>query len=99
MSVAIPTFGEKNLDNLIKPIRELATGRSNAIGNFSLATAGTTTTVTAANAGLASFIGLMPLNAAAQASGAFVSSQAVGSFIVTHSVSASSRLFRYAIQG
>ncbi len=99
MSVSIPVFGEKNPERIIRAVRELAAGRSNAVDDFTLATAGTTTTVTAPNCGASSYIGLMPRNALAAAAGAYVSSQAVGTFTVTHSVDAGSRPFRYAIQG
>lgn len=99
MSLGLPTMGEKSLDRIIRAIHDLACGRSNAAGSFSLATAGTTTTVTAPNCGENSFVGLSPMSSEAQLAGAYVSSVARGSFVVTHSASAYSRPFRYAIQG
>ena len=99
MSLALPSFSEQSLQRIVRAVHDLACGRSNAVGSISLATSGTTTTVTAPNAGAASFIGLMPTNALAQSATAYVSSQAPGSFVVTQSVNAGSRTFRYAIQG
>lgn len=100
MSVSIPTFGEKNLDRLIRAILELACGRSNATADFHLAVApATQTTVTAPNCGANSFVGLSPMDANAQAAAAYVSSTSAGSFVVNHSSNAASRHFRYAIQG
>jgi len=100
MSLGLPSYGEKSLDRIIKAVRELASGRSNATGSFTLAVSpATTTTVTAPNCGAKSWIGLMPMDANAQAAGAYVSTVSAGSFVVTHSASASTRSFRYAIQG
>lgn len=99
MSLSIPTFSDKSPERIVRAVRDLAAGRSNATGNFSLATSGTTTTVQARYCGASSFIGLMPLNPAAQAAGAFVSAQAPGSFTVTHVASAAARQFRYVIRG
>jgi hypothetical protein len=99
MSVTVVAFGEKFSDRIIRAIRELACGRSNATGSFSLATAGTTTTVTAPNMGATSTVLLSPTNALAQSAGFYISAKALGQFTVTHSVNAGSRTFDYAIQG
>ena len=65
MSLDLPSIGEKSLARIVRAVRDLAAGRSNATGSFSLATAGTTTTVTAPNMGAASTVLLSPTNALA----------------------------------
>lgn len=106
MSGFFPSLEEKNPVNIIRAIRDLFQGRSNAFGTFTIAINVATTTVTAHNVGPGSCISLMPVTAsAATAIGAgtayiLAANVTKGQFVVTHANSATAdRTFRYAIQG
>ena len=95
---------ETVLSEIVRTIRELAFGRSLAVGTFTLAAGVTTTTVVARNCGADSQILCFPKTAAAAtelgAGGMYVSSVAPGSFVVTHANDASTtRTFGYAALG
>ena len=102
--MAKPELSETRLIRVIQAVRELFEGRSHAVGTVSLAaTPATTTTVPAANCGTTSRVLLTPTNLAAAAEigagTAYVSSVALGSFVITHSASASARTMNYAALG
>lgn len=83
-------------------IQQLAQGRSNAVGSFTLRANQTTTTVTAQNCGEGSTPIITPTSAsAAAASGTtYVSAVNNGSFVVTHTSDAAvDRTFLYAAFG
>lgn len=88
MSVQLPSITEKDLTRIVQAIRELAAGRSNAVGTVTLRTSQTTTTVTALTIGADSRIFFTPTTAnasAAYSDGVFrVSAVAAGSFTITH---------------
>ena len=104
MSVQVPAPSEKSLVRIIHAIRELAQGRSNATGEFTLTESAAETTVTAINCGLNSVILLMPrtANAAAALATTYIADGDVGQgeFTVTHANNAQTdRTFGYVIQG
>lgn len=84
-------------------VNELVRGRSNATGSVTLATSGTTTTVTKDTISPKSEVLLFPKNSEAAtelgAGTCYVSAVAVGSFTVTHASSAGTRTFGYAVIG
>jgi hypothetical protein len=85
-------------------INQLAQGRSNAVGSFTLAASVASTTVTAQNCGSGSFVLLMPktANAAAEIGNGtlYIGTVANGSFTVTHANNAQTdRSFGYAAFG
>lgn len=104
MSGVVPSPDEKNLLRIVRAIRDLFEGRSNATGQFTMTLNSATTTVTATNCGLESKIALTPRHAnAATEFGAgtwYISAVSQGSFVVTHINSATAnRIFDYVIQG
>jgi hypothetical protein len=104
MSGNVPVSTEKDLFKIVRAVRELFEGRSNAVGTFTLTASATSTTVTAANCGAGSTVLLTPTSAhAATEIGngtIYVSSVANGSFTVTHaSNSQPDRTFLYAALG
>lgn len=104
MSGNVPAPNENDLFRIVRAIRDLFEGRSNAVGQFTCATGAATTSVSAANCGSDSKILLTPrhANAAAElgAGTLYVSAVTAGSFTVTHANSATAdRTFDYAIQG
>src|SRR5262245_55268766 len=104
MSGNYPQPSEKDPIRLCRAIRDLYEGRSNAMGQFTIAINQATTVVSAPNCGLESRILLTPrtANAAAElgAGTMYVSAVAPGAFTVTHANNATAgRTFDYAIQG
>jgi hypothetical protein len=104
MSVAVPFPREQDLEKLVTAIRQLAEGRSNAVGAFTLAANAPTTTVTAVTCGTGSSVLAFPQTAAAAAElGAgtmFIGTILNGSFVVTHANNAqTTRTFRYVAIG
>lgn len=104
MSVAVPFPNETDLRKIVASIRELAQGRSNAVGSFTLTANAASTTVTAVTCGSGSTVLPMPetANAAAEigAGTMYVSAVNNGSFVVTHANNAQTdRTFRYAVVG
>jgi hypothetical protein len=104
MSGLYPSQSETSLPRLVRAIRDLFEGRSNAMGSFTCTQNQGTTTVTHPNVGPESRIMFSPTTAAAAtefgAGTIHISSKALGSFVVTHVNSATAgRTFDYAIQG
>lgn len=86
MSVNIVRRDEKDLTKYAFTIQQLAEGRSNATGSFTMTTSTTTTTVTAPTCGAGSIVVLQPKtsNAAAALGTTYIGTVAAGSFTVTH---------------
>lgn len=101
MSVRTLYDSEENLRTIVFVINQLAQGRSNGTGTVTLATSGTTTTVTAPTCEANSTVILSPTNsgAAATLTTTYISTTSNGSFVITHTSSGTSRIFRWAIQG
>jgi hypothetical protein len=104
MSGNVPIPTEQDPYKIVRAVRELFEGRSNAVGRFTLAANAASTTVTAANCGAASTVLLTPTSAHAAAevgSGTiYVSAVANGSFTLTHANnSQADRTFLYAALG
>lgn len=104
MSITVPFPRETDLEKLITSIRELASGRSNAHGEFTLTANDTSTVVTAVTCGKDATVLLQPMtaNAAAEVAAGtiYVGTVANGSFTVTHANDASEdRTFRYVAIG
>lgn len=87
MAGSIPTLSETNPLRLVRAIRELFEGRSNAVGSVTLTENTTTTTVTAPNIGPSSEIFLSPRtsNAAVATANVRITSVGSGTFTITHS--------------
>jgi hypothetical protein len=102
MSGNVPALTERNPVRIMQAIRDLFSGRSNAVGQFTLTASTTTTTVTAPNASVASRIVFSPRtsNAAGALASTYVSAKAQGSFTVTHANnSQTDRTFDYHALG
>lgn len=104
MSAPIVQTDEKDLTKFAFSIQQLAAGRSNAVGEVTLAVTTTTTTVSFINCGADSVVILAPktANAAAElANGtAYVGTVGAGSFTITHaSSSESDRTFGFVCVG
>lgn len=104
MSGSVPAQNESELLRIVRGVRDLFEGRSNAYGTFTLAAGETETTVIAPNCGETSEIVFSPKTADAAgevAGGAmYVSSVSLGSFTVAHANDASTeRTFAYRIVG
>ncbi len=104
MSAPIVSSNEKDLTKFAFAIQQLAMGRSNAVGTFTLTANAATTTVTAP----ACAVGSTPLytpttaNASAEigAGTIRISTISNGSFVVTHANNAQTdRTYKYAILG
>lgn len=102
MSVNVPFPRETDLEKLITAIRELASGRSNAVGSVTLTADTTSTTVTAVTCGAGSTVLLQPTtaNAAAALGTTYIGTVSNGSFVITHaSATTEDRTFRYVCIG
>lgn len=104
MSIRLPISDETDLYKIVLSIRELAAGRSNAVGSVTLTSSTTETVVTAINCGPTSEVFLMPKTV--NASGAFVSGTlyitdiVAGSFTINHSdAETTDRTFSYVCIG
>jgi hypothetical protein len=100
----VPNPSEKDPYKIVRAIRELFEGRSNAVGTFTLSASTTTTTVTSINCGSACTVVAEPMtaNAAAEKGNGtmYISSVLNGSFVVTHANAVSTdRTFRYVALG
>ena len=93
MSVRTPGRYEKELSQYSAAIEQIAQGRMNCTGTFTLAASATSTTVDAPNVAPGTIIVLMPQTADALAAAAttFVAPANIsqGSFVVTHASAAS----------
>jgi len=103
VTVYVPGRDEKDLSKFALSLQQFASGRSNAVGSFTLATGAATTTVTDANCAVGSTVIPIPTNAASATefgAGSWYITPANGSFVVTHINSATAgRTFAYAILG
>ena len=104
MSGNVPPAGEKDPYKIVRAIRELFEGRSNAVGSFTLAINAASTTVTAANCGAGCTVLAFPktANAAAEWKNGtmYIGTVNNGTFVVTHANNAQAdRTFRYAAFG
>ena len=102
MSGAVPAPNETDLRRIVRGIRDLFEGRSNAVGRFTCTQNQATTVVTAKNCGPASeiFIQALTANAAAEVGNGtiYISARVPGAFTVTHANSATaSRTFAYRV--
>lgn len=102
MSGNVPAPTEKDPFRIVRAIRELFEGRSNASGVFTCDTSAASTVVNAPNCGADSrvFLQATTANAAAEvgAGTIYVSAVAQGAFTVTHANSATTgRTFWYRI--
>jgi hypothetical protein len=104
MSGNVPIPTESDPYKIVRAVRELFEGRSNAVGSCTLAANAASTVVTAANCGAGSTVLLTPTSAHAAAElaagGMYVSAVRNGAFTVTHaSNSQVDRTFLYAALG
>jgi hypothetical protein len=104
MSVASLNRDEQDLTRIVNVIRQLAEGRSNAVGSVTLSAGVAATTVTAINCGAGSTVLLTPTtaNAAAEFKNGtlYVSAVANKSFTLTHANNAQTdRTFLWAAFG
>jgi hypothetical protein len=104
MSGNVPIPTEQDPYKIVRAVRELFEGRSNAVGKLTLTANATSTTVTAANCGIGSTVLLTPTSAHAAAEFGngtiYVSAVANGSFTLTHANnSQTDRTFLYAAFG
>lgn len=102
MTGLVPAPTETSLVRIVRSIRELYEGRSNACGSFTVTESAATTVVTAPNCSPDSkvFLQATTANAAAEVGSGtiYVSAVAQGSFTVTHANSATAgRTFYYRI--
>ena len=98
----LPTPDDRDLIRVASAVRQLAQGRSNAVGQVTLAAGATTTTVNAVLCASESFPFLTPLtaNAAAALADTYVSSVNNGTFTLTHANNAQTdRTFAYICLG
>ena len=101
-----PTLSPQERDpaRIAFAVRQLAEGRSNAVGSFTLAAGAASTTVTAANCGFGSSVVAFPKTASAAAelgNGTMhIATVSNGSFVVTHANNAQTdRTFMYVALG
>lgn len=106
MSGYFPPISERDVTQIVRAIRDLFMGRSNAMGEVTLAAGAATTTVTAVNCGEQSVIHLTPrtANAAAEIGNGTlyipVSTTLPGQFTINHANNAQEdRSFGYSING
>ena len=95
---------EHDLARIVRAVRQLAEGRSNAVGAFTLTAGGASTVVTAPTCGAGSSVLVFPktANAAAELGNGtmFIGTVANGAFTVTHANNAQTdRTFMYAALG
>jgi hypothetical protein len=104
MSGYLPPSSEKDVTQIVRAIRDLFFGRSNAMGEFTLTAGATSTTVAAINCGEQSVISLTPrtANAAGALATTYITAANTtpGQFIVTHAnIGTTDRTFAYSIRG
>lgn len=104
MTAYVPGAAEKDPVKIVRAIRELASGRSNATGLMTLTASAASTTVTDANCSAGSVVIPIPKTAHAAAEWGngtlFLSAVANGSFTFTHANNAQTdRDFAYVIVG
>src|SRR5215510_7223445 len=104
MTVGTLSAEERDLARIVRVVRQLAEGRSNAVGTFTLAAGAASTVVTAPTCGAGSSVLVFPktANAAAELGNGtmYIGAVANGSFTVTHANNAQTdRTFMYAAFG
>lgn len=104
MTAYVLPSAETDLRKIVNGVNQLAQGRSNAVGSFTLTASTTTTTVTSTNCGSGSTVLYSPTtaNASAEVGGGtiYIGTVSNGSFIVTHANAGSTdRTFKYAAIG
>lgn len=104
MAGNVPAATERDLYKIVRGIRDLFEGRSNAVGSFTLAANTASTTVAAPNCGAGCTVLAFPqtANAAAELGNGtiYIGTVNNGSFVVTHANNAQTdRVFRYAALG
>lgn len=104
MSGYFPPQGERDVTQIVRAIRDLFMGRSNAMGEFTLTAGATSTVVTALNVGEQSVINITPrtANAAAALATTYITAANTvpGQFTVTHAnTGTTDRIFAYSIRG
>lgn len=104
MTAYVPGLDDKNLTNFARSLRELASGRSNAVRTFTLNLSAGTTTVQDDNCAEGSTVIPIPItaNAATELGNGtmYLFATANKSFTFAHANSATAnRTFRYAILG
>jgi hypothetical protein len=104
MSGNVPVPTEQDPYKIVRAVRELFEGRSNAVGKLTLVANAASTTVATANCGAGSTVILTPITAHAAAEVAagalYVSAVGNGSFTLAHaSNSQADRTFLYACFG
>ncbi len=104
MSGNVPIPTEKDPYKIVRAVRELFEGRSNAVGAFTLVANAPSTTVMAANCGAGCTVLAFPktANAAAEIGNGtmYIGTVSNGSFVVTHVNNAQTdRTFLYAALG
>jgi hypothetical protein len=95
---------ERDLARIVRAVRQLTEGRSNAVGSFTLAAGAASTVVTAptCGAGASVLVFARTANAAAELGNGtmFIGTVANGSFTVSHANNAQAdRIFMYAALG
>lgn len=86
--------------DLSRTVRDILSGRTEAIGQFVVTKSATTTTVTAPRCAVNSWVGLMPLDSTTATEyglGTTYVTPGAGSFVVTHPSNTSDRSYRYVI--
>jgi hypothetical protein len=104
MAISTISQDERDLSRIVFTVRELANGRNNSVGSFTLAANAASTTVTATNCGAGSSVHVTPTtsNAAAELKNGtmFIGTVSNGSFVVTHANNAQTdRTFMYTAHG
>ncbi|VIO73899.1 hypothetical protein [Bradyrhizobium ivorense] len=106
MSVYVPGGNETDPKKIIRSLKQLASGRSNAVGVVTLAVSASSTTVTDQNCAVGSVIIPVPASADASAEWAngtiWIPTTTVtnGSFVIQHANNTvPDRIFAYAIIG
>jgi hypothetical protein len=106
MTAYVPSLEEKDMKKVIRSVREIASGRSNATGQVTLKDGAISTTVTDSNCAVGTVPLLVPTTADAAAElkngTLFVAATAInnGSFTITHANNTSkNRIFLYAFIG
>jgi hypothetical protein len=104
MSGNVPIPTEQDPYKIVRAIRDLFEGRSNAVGSFTLTANAASTTVTAPNCGAGASVLAFPrtANAAAELGNGtlYIGTVGNGAFVVTHANNAQTdRTFHYAAFG
>ena len=104
MSVYIPPLASADLGNVIGSIHQLAQGRTNSCGSFTLAANATTTTVSfvVAAPSTSALMYWQPTtaDAAAQMATLYCTGQTKGQFVLTHASNTSTdQTFNFEVRG